>query len=145
MIRTRTRARETALKYLYEHDIHQGRDVPAAADYMEHRSVAPESRAFATRLIEGVLASREHLDRRIASVAVNWRLERMAVIDRNVLRIGVWEILNADDIPGEVTINEAVNLAKRYGTQRSGSFVNGILDRILASGEAEAEKGEDDV
>ena len=144
-MRSRTRARETALKFLYEHDLLSGQGVLTPEAYFEKHTVDPDTREFATRLIEGVLAEREALDRDIASLAENWRLERMACIDRNVLRIGAWEIINAPDVPGEVVINEAVELAKRYGAVRSGSFVNGILDRILALRRDPAQEGLDDV
>jgi len=144
-MRSRTRARETTLKFLYEHDLRGGQGVLTPEAYFEKHTVDPDTREFATRLIEGVLAEREALDRDIASLAENWRLERMACIDRNVLRIGAWEIINAPDVPGEVVINEAVELAKRYGAVRSGSFVNGILDRVLALRRDPAQEGLDDV
>ncbi|MHC5037961.1 MAG: transcription antitermination factor NusB [Planctomycetota bacterium] len=144
-MRLRTRAREVALRFLYEFDINKGEDCPTPKEYLQQRMIPQESEAYALVLIGGILQSLEDLNAVIASAALNWRLDRMAAIDRNLLRIGAWEILKSDEVPGEVAINEAVDLAKRYGTSRSGSFVNGILDRILAmrSDGGLAPKGED--
>ena len=81
-------------------------------------------------MISGVEAHLEAIDAKISQYATNWQLKRMAVIDRNILRLGTYELLYADDIPPKVTINEAVELAKKYGDLESGKFVNGILDKI---------------
>ena len=78
----------------------------------------------------GVAAHQEELDALIARYSEHWRLERMALVDRNLLRLATFELLYRDDIPAKVVINEAVELAKRYGTEESGAFVNGLLDRI---------------
>lgn len=92
---------------------------------------AEEARAFALDRVEGVERHREALDAAIRQVSTNWRMERMAVLDRNVLRLGAFEILyRADDVPRKVAINEAVELAKMFGARESGAFVNGILDRL---------------
>ena len=91
-----------------------------------------ETQRFARELVDGVLEHRSEIDERIKSVAENWDLARMAVVDRNVLRLGVYELVHRRDIPPKVTINEAIDLAKRYGTAESGTFVNGILDRIMS-------------
>ena len=94
-----------------------------------------EARAFAMRLVQG---TREHLDelnRVIQGVAQNWDIARMAVIDRNVLRLAAHELLHCKDIPPKVAINEAIELGKRYSTQNSGAFINGILDKIKAHAE----------
>jgi transcription antitermination factor NusB len=130
-MRTRTRAREAALRYLYEVDANGGKDCPTPDEYFAHRNVPAEIVEFALRLLRGTLQERDALDRAISAVAANWDLDRMALIDRNLLRIGAWELLHAPDVPAEVVINEAVDLAKRYGSGQSGAFVNGILDRIL--------------
>lgn len=86
--------------------------------------------AFARSLIDGVRRHRESLDRELERTAMNWRLSRMAATDRNVLRLGAYEILHTD-APGRVVINEAINLARRYGSDNSASFVNGVLDKLM--------------
>ena len=90
-----------------------------------------ETQRFARELVEGVLQHLPQIDECIRSVAENWDLARMAVVDRNILRLGAFELLHRRDIPPKVAINEAVDLAKRYGSADSGTFVNGILDRIM--------------
>ena len=89
-----------------------------------------EAREFAARLIEGLHGHRAEIDGVIGEVAENWNIERMAAIDRNVLRIACYELLLCKDIPPKVAINEAIELGKRFSTQQSGAFINGILDRI---------------
>lgn len=88
------------------------------------------TRLFADKLIKGVLENRNDLDERIKQHAENWDLHRMAVVDRNILRLAIYEMLHRDDIPPIVSINEAVDIAKKFSTQDSGKFVNGILDKI---------------
>lgn len=87
-------------------------------------------REFATALVKGTLKNLQKIDAVISSYAENWELDRMAVIDRNIIRMASFELLYLEDIPPKVSINEAVDLAKRYGDVDSGKFVNGILDRI---------------
>lgn len=90
-----------------------------------------EARAYAEELVEGVERQRDDLDGLIRSISVHWRLDRMAVVDRNLLRLAAYELVHRhDDVPRKVAINEAIELAKRFGTVESGAFVNGILDRI---------------
>ena len=138
---SRRRAREYALQALYQLDLDGGEVRPAMDalwsgildspdDSLGAHEPEPDEIAFATKLAEGVRADRELLDERIQSSSTNWRVGRMAVVDRNILRLGAYEILNRPEIPVNVSINEAVELAKRYGTQESKAFVNGILDRI---------------
>lgn len=92
---------------------------------------APEDvRPFAEHLVLGVCSHREEIDRKIASASQHWRLERMPVVDRNVLRIAVFEMIYCADIPPKVSINEAIDLAKMYGSGDSGAFINGILDKV---------------
>ena len=88
------------------------------------------TRQFADRLIRGVVEHRAELDQRITQFAQNWDLKRMAVVDRNVLRLAIYEMFFRDDIPPVVSINEAVDIAKKFSTEDSGKFVNGILDKI---------------
>ena len=105
----------------------------------------PPVQPFSKQLVLGVCEKIEDLDRLIIKSSKNWRLERMPRVDRNILRVGVYEILFREDIPPRVSIDEAVELAKKYGTEESGAFINGILDDIynslVAGGEIE-EHGE---
>ena len=129
-IRKRTRARELALQSLYMLD-QRGTDVADEVDaFIDDSDADPDVRGYARKLVVGVRHNREEIDRHVAGVAENWDLYRMAVVDRNVLRIGCYEIAFQPDIPPKVAINEAIDLAKRFSTVESGSFVNGILDKI---------------
>ncbi len=134
-MRKRTRARELALKALYQLDL-RGAEVLGDFDrLLALDAPEPEVREFARRLIDGCREHREELDQTIARVAENWDIRRMAVVDRNILRLASFELLFLDDVPPKVSINEAIDLAKRYSTADSGGFVNGILDRIRAQTE----------
>ncbi len=133
-MRVRTRARELALQFLFMMDFHDEAYREELAEFLgealDGKPGADEGKAYAERVIDGVRANRQEIDDLLREAARNWELERMAGMDRNALRIGVYELLFADDIPMRVAINEAIELAKRYSTEASGSFVNGILDRI---------------
>jgi len=131
-MRKRTLAREHALKILYQADITR-RDIEQTAVSFwrdEEEEIDKEVKEFAQRIVVGVHSQLSSIDEKISEYATNWQLKRMAVIDRNVLRIGVFELKFAPDIPQKVTINEAVELAKKYGDLDSSKFVNGILDKI---------------
>jgi N utilization substance protein B len=130
----RTRAREVAMQVLYQDDLNPDRQPGEEQAFVTSRLQAPELVEFANSLIAGVRRNRAELDALLAQTADHWSLERMAATDRNVLRLGAYEILYADT-PGRVAINEAVELAKRFGTRQSAQFVNGILDRLLAGHE----------
>ncbi len=142
-MRRRTLSRRLAVEVLYQADL-VGSEV--VGDALKSPTVKPgsETQRFAGELVQGVLEHLEEIDQRIREVAENWDLGRMATVDRNVLRLGTYELLYRRDIPAKVTINEAVDLGKRYGTAESGTFVNGILDRIMSqagrSGTEEAEE-----
>jgi len=120
-----------ALKILYQIDVAR-RPLAAAIDsfFSDEPDVSPEVRQFAQSLVEGTRANVEAIDEKIASFAANWELKRMAVIDRNILRLGCYELMHCEDIPAKVSINEAIELAKKYGGIDSGKFINGILDKI---------------
>jgi N utilization substance protein B len=126
----RRRAREVALQVLFQEDLNPRVDVRASDEFLQRRVRTTELLAFARELVNGVRRHRPDLDARIAKAAANWSLARMAATDRNVLRLGAYEILFSDT-PAPVAINEAVELARRYGTAQSGQFVNGILDRLM--------------
>ncbi|MBX3131358.1 MAG: transcription antitermination factor NusB [Polyangiaceae bacterium] len=126
----RTTAREAALQMLYALEAAGHSPAQVIYDYWREMPGDAEGRAYADRLLQGAASGLEQLDARIRSASTNWRLERMTRIDRNVLRLGVWELLNEHDVPRAVIIDEAVELAKRYGSGDSSAFVNGVLDRI---------------
>lgn len=130
-MRKRTQSRELALSILYQKEITK-RDIKASVKqfWEDTGDVHKDVQSFAERLVFGVDKECDAIDGKLSDYATNWQLKRMAVIDRNVLRIGVFELLYAPDIPPKVTINEAVDLAKKYGDPESGKFVNGILDKI---------------
>lgn len=133
-MRVRTRARELALQFLFMMDI-QGSEYRGELDSFLNEALAgkpgaAEAIEYTRRLVDGVLTRRDTIDGLLREAARNWDLERMAVIDRNALRIGTYELLHEDQIPMKVAINEAIELGKRYSTEASGAFINGILDRI---------------
>jgi transcription antitermination factor NusB len=130
-MRKRSLARDWALKILYQIDI-TARDIDkiSQAFWADEKNKDEEILEFCQRLIYGVRENLKAIDEKISRYATNWQLKRMAIIDRNILRLGVFELHYASDIPPKVTINEAVELAKRYGDLESSKFVNGILDKI---------------
>jgi transcription antitermination protein NusB len=127
----RSRAREVALQVLFQDDLNPGANPAKADEFLRARLAGDELAEFARSLVAGVRRNRGELDELLGRTADNWSLERMAATDRNVLRLGAYEILYTAT-PGRVAINEAVELAKRFGTAHSAQFVNGILDRFLA-------------
>jgi len=130
-MRRRTLAREHALKILYQFDITKRPIEAAVASYWESEETKdPEIIAYANLLAQGVSGHIKDIDQKISDYATNWQIKRMAIIDRNVMRIGLYELQHTTDIPPKVAINEAVELAKKYGDLESSKFVNGILDKI---------------
>lgn len=129
-MRKRTKAREYALQMLYQVDLTRTDPATSVEEFWTYRPASPEIKTFATRLVEGVLRHLEDIDRLIATHANNWEIARMAVVDRNILRLGAYELLHLDEVPPKVCLNEAVELAKRFGDEESSKFVNGILDAI---------------
>ena len=136
-VNRRTRAREVALQVLYQLDLNPGEPADHTA-FLQRRLRDDRLRNFAESLVEGVHAHRPKLDELISGVAENWRIDRMAAIDRNILRLGAFEMLFCPDVPVKVAINEALELAKRYSTAQSSRFVNGILDRLQGADPSEA-------
>jgi N utilization substance protein B len=151
----RREARERAVQFLFQHDLNPSDQLDEALDHFWDSQRAPAiaeekaaatwgqksdlppatteelaTRQFADRLIRGVVERRAELDQHITQHAQNWDLKRMAVVDRNILRLAIFEMLFRDDIPPVVSINEAVDIAKKFSTGDSGKFVNGILDKI---------------
>lgn len=129
-MRNRTQARELALKFLYQVDLRGESLVEELEEYLAHGDHPEEILQYTRELIDGVLSHRLDLDETIQGVTENWDLNRMAIIDRNALRISVFELEHRRDIPTKVSINEAIELGKRFSTRNSGAFINGILDRI---------------
>jgi N utilization substance protein B len=130
----RSRAREVALQVLYQDDLNPQHNPDDDQQFVAHRLQAPELIEFARSLINGVRRNRQELDVLLTQTADHWSLGRMAATDRNVLRLGAFEILYSET-PDRVAINEAVELAKRFGSKQSAQFVNGILDRVLVGHE----------
>ena len=137
---TRRRAREFALQMLYQLDVQDLGDEQAIALFWKNFAATAEAEAatpadlgeiqpFAEKLVRGVREHLGELDAQIQGASKNWRLERMARVDRNLLRLALYELKYVSDVPAKVAINEAIEIAKRYGTHESSAFVNGILDR----------------
>lgn len=128
---SRRRAREIVLQLLYEADMNNCREDAAAIEFIKSRLQGRKALTeFAYQLFQGTLERRAEIDKHLARLATRWSLPRMAVADRNVLRLGAFEVLYGE-APGRVAVNEAIILAKRYGDKDSPRFVNGILDRLL--------------
>jgi N utilization substance protein B len=126
-------ARELAVQFLYQFDLTGGSLDEALPLFWQTQSdVGETGRAFAEELVRGVIEKRAEIDEKIAKYTEHWDLPRIAAVDRNILRLAMYEMLFRDDIPPVVSINEAVDIAKKFSTRESGAFVNGILDRLKA-------------
>jgi len=133
MIRKRTQGRECALQILYQYEINPGPLPDLLVRFWqqeEQLAATQEVRDFAEKLVYGTCEHQNEIDKVISQYADNWELHRMAIIDRNIMRFAAFELLFAADIPPKVTLNEAVNLAKKFSQEESSKFVNGILDKI---------------
>ncbi|HZT80631.1 MAG TPA: transcription antitermination factor NusB [Gemmataceae bacterium] len=126
----RSRAREVALQLLFQRDLNPGVGRAAVEQFARDRLRDPQLEPFCLGLFDGTVAHLEEIDRRLTEAAENWRLPRMAAVDRNVLRLGAYELLFAPQMPAGVAINEAIELARRFGSADSPAFVNGVLDRL---------------
>jgi N utilization substance protein B len=130
----RSRGREVALQVLYQVEQNANVPLPEVRRFIQRRLLGDRKLCeFTEGLIAGVKDHRARIDALISEAAENWRLDRMAAIDRNILRLGAYEIMFCPEVPARVAINEALELAKRYSTAQSSRFVNGILDRLLQS------------
>jgi N utilization substance protein B len=128
----RSRGREVALQVLYQVEQNPGVPPEDVRRFIQRRLLGDRKLCeFTEGLIAGVKEHQPRLDAVISEVAENWRLDRMAAIDRNILRLGTYEMLYCPEVPARVALNEALELAKRYSTAQSSRFVNGILDRVL--------------
>lgn len=134
---SRRRAREAALQMLYTMDVTGASADDAIRHFWSELGESRDGEDFANLLVRGFGGARDAVDARIRDVSQHWRLERMAWVDRNILRLGTYELLHVPDVPRRVTLNEAVELAKRFGNEGSAGFVNGVLDRIASELEKE--------
>jgi N utilization substance protein B len=126
----RSRAREVALQLLFQRDHNPGVDRATIERFVHDRLRDPPLEPFCLGLYDGVVSHLADIDQRLSQAAENWRLPRMATVDRNILRLGAYELQFAPDTPAGVAFDEAIELARRYGSADSPAFVNGVLDRL---------------
>ena len=126
----RRQSRICALQLLFQWDIH-GSTEHWLADYWTQHPAASDVREFAEQIVEGVMARHDEIDALIGKLAVNWKIARMPIVDRNIVRMGLYELLWLPDVPAKVTVNEAIELAKQFADDETKRFVNGILDKVL--------------
>lgn len=129
----RHRGREVALQILYGIDLTGEESKVAFERAIESFALAPEVSDFALFLVRGVAEDREQLDALIGQVSEHWRLDRMSVVDRNILRVAAYELIHAPDVPARVVLDEAIEIAKSFGTEASPAFINGVLDQLAAT------------
>jgi len=131
----RRKAREDALQILYQLDLNQHLNIDTALKHFEALFLKNQTELdpFTKRLVIGVGEKLKELDERLKTIASNWRPDRMAAVDRNILRLGAFEILFCDDIPYTVTLNEMVEISKEYGAENTPAFVNGVLDKLKSA------------
>ena len=127
----RRKARELALQMLFQQDMSGNQPDQIIDTFEELQKAKPNTREFATKIFRGTSENLAEIDDMIQNQAENWRLSRMAAVDRNIIRMSVYEFLHETDTPKLVVIDEAIEIAKKYGTQKSSQFINGILDGIL--------------
>jgi N utilization substance protein B len=127
----RRKAREVALQFLYQLDLHGEPDpAPHEAEFWARHPVDGATRDFAAALVRGTKHRQAEVDKIIDQYTEHWDLDRMAVVDRNILRLAVYELLEPGGVPPKVAINEAIEIAKKFGTRESSRFINGVLDRV---------------
>ena len=126
----RRQSRETALQLLYALDMTRVNVREVLRAGWTEKMLSPEIRDFTTTLVTGVIERRDEIDACIQECSTNWSLERIGLVERNILRFAIYELCFLSDIPPNVTINEAVEVAKKYGTEEAPAFINGILDRV---------------
>lgn len=131
MMGARRKSRELALQMLFQYDMAGNAPATIILTFDELQKAKPPVRDFAVRIFEGTVAHLEEIDGMIQAQADNWRISRMAVVDRNIIRMSIYEFMHESETPKLVIIDEAIEVAKKFGTQKSGQFINGILDGIL--------------
>ncbi len=127
---TRRQARELAMQALFYMDIRKDASEETLENFCGCFCTSKKSRPFFRKLVNGVLGTKDQIDALVERYSQNWNISRMSCVDRNVMRIAVYEMLYCDDIPPKVSINEAVDIGKKFGTHDSGAFINGIMDSI---------------
>jgi len=130
-MRKRTIAREDTLKILYQLDLSKNNLEESLKDYYKEKNIDSSVKEFTITLVKGTIKNLVKIDRVIGECAENWTISRMAIIDRNILRMAIFELICLKEIPPKVSINEAIELAKKYSDEDSSKFVNGILDRVF--------------
>jgi len=120
------------LQILFQYDIH-GKAGVSLDEFWKQFTVSEDVKAFAEQLVNGVLEHKKDLDTLIGKHATNWKVSRMQIVDRNILRLGAYELLWLDEVPAKVTVNEAIELARDFGDEEAAKFVNGILDKVLTT------------
>ena len=127
----RREGREAAVQFLYQHDLGGDLTPEDLANFYAFRGISPAAWRFCQKLIEGILPDKiKEIDLLIQRQAENYELERLSAVDRNILRLALYELLSGEGTPPAVIIDEAISIAKKYGTEQSGRFVNGVLDKI---------------
>jgi len=134
---TRRQARELAMQALFYMDIQKDASEEMLEYFCGCFCPSKKSRPFFIKLVNGVLGAKDQIDALVERFSQNWKINRMSCVDRNVMRIAVYEMIYCDDIPPKVSINEAVDIGKKFGTQESGAFINGIMDSIRGTLEKE--------
>lgn len=129
---SRHQSRERALQILFQYDIH-GKPGVWLDEFWRQCHASEDVKTFAERLVGGVLEHKKDLDSLIGKYATNWKVSRMQILDRNILRLGAYELLYLDEVPAKVSVDEAIELAKDFGDEEAAKFVNGILDKVLAT------------
>jgi len=137
---SRRKGRSVAVQILYQLEMNAQDIEQALPVFWEHHAHGEEVRAFAERIVRGVWQQRDAIDAVIVETTRNWSLERIAPIDRNILRAAIYEMLYCDDIPRKVTLNEAIELGKKFGCDKSGAFINGVLDSVAAAAASGSQK-----
>jgi len=133
---TRRKGRELALQALYQIEITGDSSVAAVDLFLEHFEGNAAAKEFARRLVSGVVSQSADIDRRIAECTENWRLERLAKVDLVVLRMATYELVFCPDIPSRVSLDEAIEIGKRFGSADSATFINGVLDHVAQASDA---------
>ncbi len=126
----RRRARELAMQALFYMDSRNNSSQESVEQFCQNFSPSPKMIPFFLKLVEGVLKTQPEIDALIEQYSKHWKIHRMSLVDRNVMRIAIYELLYCGDIPAKVSINEAVDIGKKFGTDESGAFINGIIDSI---------------
>ena len=135
MVHSRRKARELALQMLFQWDSMKHSYSEEVFETIQVQGVSEKVEQFAKLLVKGVMDHLSEIDQWIHQYTDHWALERMAIVDRNILRFSIFELLYLGDVPAKVTLNEAIEVAKRFGSEDSGKFVNGVLDKFLKNHE----------